>query len=85
MIKNPEYSTLVCMRKSVEGFNYELLKDAIEQSGLRTDFLANKAGIQPVTLSRYIHGRKRPSLPTLILIAQALGRDVSDFCDQRTA
>lgn len=55
------------------------LRDARRKAGWTQEELARKAGLHPVTLSRYETGDREPDLGSLRRIASALGVPLSTF------
>jgi len=47
------------------------LKEYLDKSGIKQNFLANKAGISPVTFSLYVLGKKVPNIETAWKIHKA--------------
>jgi len=62
-------------------FNYKKLKEKIKQSGLKANFIADKIGYKPITLTFYCTGRRNPSHETLKHIARLCHCKLRDFYD----
>lgn len=52
------------------------LQKVIKEKGLEQTDIVSKAKIAPTTLSAYIYGRAKPSVPALYAIAEAVGCSV---------
>lgn len=62
------------------GSNIRMIRNAI---GISQTELANRAGSEKSAISRYENGTQRPSLETLMRIADALDVDVVDFLKEK--
>jgi transcriptional regulator with XRE-family HTH domain len=60
-------------------YNKDVLKQKIEQSGLKTRYLAEEVGISVPSLRAYLKGTRQPSEPVAKLLALKLGIEVTDF------
>jgi transcriptional regulator with XRE-family HTH domain len=61
------------------------LRIARGRSGMTLDELATKCGVTPAALSQFERGRHRPSVRTLVSLADALGLDPEALFDQLDA
>lgn len=64
------------------GSNIRMVRNA---TGISQTELANRAGSDKSAISRYENGTQRPSLETLMRIADALGVDVVDLLKEKAA
>ncbi|GAX91263.1 transcriptional regulator [Effusibacillus lacus] len=58
------------------------LKVILAEKGLKSKWLAEKAGIQNATLSRIINGKTIPTLDVAFRIAEALGMSIHDIWER---
>ena len=58
----------------------ERLKQALNDSGLTQVQLAQRTGLLPQSINKYVSGERLPGLESLALMAQALGKPPSFFC-----
>lgn len=58
---------------------YFRIREVLEEKGKTNTWLAEKLGVDPVTVSRYINSHRQPSMETLRAIAKALGVKVKDL------
>lgn len=56
-----------------------LLKKEIDKRGLRYAFVAEKAGVAPQTLSKYLHDRVPININNLAAICSVVGIDYKKF------
>lgn len=55
------------------------LRNAIKQSGLTQQEIADKLGIKQPTVSEYVNGKSFPALDTLANLCQLLDVDANDI------
>lgn len=55
------------------------IREVLEEKGKTNNWLADKLGVDPVTISRYVNSHRQPSMETLQAIAKALGVKVKDL------
>lgn len=56
-----------------------MLKEEIDKRGLRYSFVAERAGVAPQTLSKYLHDRIPINVNNLYRICQFVGVDYKKF------
>lgn len=56
-----------------------MLKEEIDKRGLRYSFVAEKAGVSPQTLSKYLHDRIPVNVNNLYSICHVVGVDYKKF------
>jgi transcriptional regulator with XRE-family HTH domain len=56
-----------------------MLKEEIDKQGLRYAFVAEKAGVTPQTLSKYLHDRIPINVNNLYSICKVVGVDYKKF------
>ena len=64
-------------------FNNTKLKEKIQESGLKVNFIANKLGLASITMSFYLMGRRTPKKETLKQIARMIHCKLGDFYDSK--
>lgn len=73
-----DWQTILPTRQQTLGSQ---LRQAVEHAGMDPAILAEKTGIAPDQLNRYLAGDEPVSLPNLEAIAALLDRDVSEWMD----
>lgn len=56
-----------------------MLKEEIDKRGMRYSFVAEKAGVAPQTLSKYLHDRVPINVNNLYAICKVVGVDYKIF------
>ena len=56
-----------------------MLKEEIDKRGMRYSFVAEKAGVAPQTLSKYLHDRVPINVNYLYAICKVVGVDYKNF------
>lgn len=69
------------------GFNFDNTKftEILENSGLKSKWIAEKVGISPASICKYKSGDRNPSLPVAKLLALTLGVELGDFQKKKAA
>ena len=60
-------------------FSPEALKEKIEESGYRSEWLASQIGISAQTMRAYLCGQREPKKPVVKLMCQLLKAEETDF------
>lgn len=55
------------------------IREVLDEKGKSNNWLAEKLGVDPVTISRYVNNHRQPSMETLQAIAKALGVKLKDL------
>lgn len=55
------------------------IREVLEEQGKSNNWLAEKLGVDPVTISRYVNNHRQPSMERLAEIAKALGVKMKDL------
>ena len=64
-------------------FNNTKLKQKIKESGMKSNFIADKVGLASITMSFYLTGRRKPKKETLKQIAKLIHCKLGDFYDSK--
>ena len=64
-------------------FNNTKLKKKIRESGMKSNFIADKVGLASITMSFYLTGRRKPKKATLKQIAKLIHCKLGDFYDSK--
>lgn len=62
--------------------NYFRIKEVLEEKGKSQTWLADRLGVDFVTVSRYCNNHREPSMEKLHQIAKALGVKVCDLLNE---
>lgn len=55
------------------------INEMINKSGLKKKYVADQLGINPVTLSNYIYGKRKIPLETAVELADLLQCEITDL------
>lgn len=55
------------------------IREVLEEKNKTNNWLADKLGVDPVTISRYVNNHRQPSMETLQAIAKVLGVKMKDL------
>lgn len=55
------------------------IREVLQEKDKTNNWLAEKLGVDPVTISRYVNNHRQPSMETLQAIAKALQVKVKDL------
>ncbi len=61
---------------------YFRIREVLEEKGKTQTWLADKLGVDFVTISRYVNNHREPSMERLHQIAKALGVKVRDLINE---
>ena len=62
----------------------EVIKEHITKNGIKQNFVAEKAGVQPELFRRSLEGKRKIPADEFVRICVALSLDIGDFKNEHT-
>ena len=62
--------------------NIQVIERAVDESGLRRDYIAKQLGISKSAMSQALKGNRKLSIEEFFKLCQTIGRDAHDLFDQ---